>query len=155
MKGQKKVIDSLNMALADELAAINQYMVHSEMCDNWGYAVLHGVIEKRAITEMKHAEKLISRILFLEGQPTVSKLSPIHIGENVQKMMAYDLDAEYGAVKSYRSFVQICRELGDVGTKEMLDGILKDEEDHVDWLEAQKDQIAQMGLQNYLALQVK
>jgi len=141
------------MALADELAAINQYMVHSEMCDNWDTrpARRHreaGHYGNEACGKAHYPHSL------LEGQPLVSKLSPIHIGENVQKMMAYDLEAEYGAVKSYRNFAGICHDLGDVGTKEMLDGILKDEEDHVDWLEAQKDQIAQMGLQNYLSRQI-
>jgi bacterioferritin len=155
MKGNKKVIDALNAALADELGAVNQYMVHAEMCENWGYDRLHDAIKKRAIEEMKHAETLIARLLFLEGRPVVSKLSPIHIGETVPKMMDYDLEAELGAVKFYNASVKLCQELGDKGSAEVFDHLLQDEERHVDWLEAQKDQIAQMGLQIYLANQAK
>jgi len=154
MKGQKKVIDALNSGLADELAAVNQYMVHAEMCENWGYDKLHDAIKKRAVDEMKHAEAQIARILFLEGRPVVAKLSAIHIGETVAKMMDYDLEAELGAVRSYNAFVRLCVEAGDKGSAEIFDHLLQDEERHVDWLEAQKDQIAQMGLQNYLAQQV-
>jgi bacterioferritin len=155
MKGQKKVIDALNAGLADELAAVNQYIVHAEMCENWGYGELHDAIKKRAIDEMKHAETLIARLLFLEGRPVVSKLSPIHIGETVPKMMDYDLEAELGAVKSYNAFVKLCVELGDKGSAEVFDHLLQDEERHVDWIEAQKDQIAQMGIQNYLSQKIK
>ncbi len=154
MKGQKKVIDKLNDLLADELTAINQYMVHSEMCDNWGYEKLHKAIEKRAIDEMKHAEKLIARILFLEGLPVVSKLKPIHIGAQVEAQHQNDWNAEDGAVKSYNDGIKICRELADNGSRELLESILKDEEDHIDWLEAQMDQIKQMGIQNYLVEQI-
>jgi len=154
MKGQKKVIDKLNDLLADELTAINQYMVHSEMCDNWGYEKLHKAIEKRAIDEMKHAEKLIARILFLEGLPVVSKLKPIHIGAQVEAQHQNDWNAEDGAVKSYNDGIKICRELADNGTRELLESILKDEEAHIDWLEAQMDQIKQMGVQNYLVEQI-
>ena len=155
MKGQKKVIDALNAGLADELGAVNQYMVHAEMCENWGYDKLHAAIRKRAVEEMKHAEALIARIIFLEGRPVVTKLSPIHIGETVAKMMDYDLEAELGAARSYNAFVRLCVELGDKGSAEIFDHLLQDEERHVDWLEAQKDQIAQMGLQNYLAQQLQ
>ena len=154
MKGQKKVIDKLNDLLADELTAINQYMVHSEMCDNWGYEKLHKAIEKRAIDEMKHAEKLIARILFLEGLPVVSKLKPIHIGAQVEAQHQNDWNAEDGAVKSYNDGIKICRELADNGTRELLESILKDEEAHIDWLEAEMDQIKQMGVQNYLVEQI-
>ena len=154
MKGQKKVIDKLNDLLADELTAINQYMVHSEMCDNWGYEKLHKAIEKRAIDEMKHAEKLIARILFLEGLPIVSKLKPIHIGAQVEAQHQNDWNAEDGAVKSYNDGIKICRELADNGTRELLESTLKDEEAHIDWLEAQMDQIKQMGVQNYLVEQI-
>ena len=122
MKGNEKVIASLNGFLADELTAINQYIVHSEMCANWGYDKLHTKVEKRAIEEMKHAEKIIARILFLEGE----------------------------AIKAYNDGIRLCLELGDNGTRELIDANLHDEEEHLDWLEAQLDQIAQMGLQNYL-----
>ncbi len=154
MKGNKKVIDKLNALLADELGAINQYMVHSEMCNNWGYEKLHKADEKRAIDEMKHAEKLIARIIFLEGLPVVSKLSPIHIGADVQAQHKNDWNAENGAVKSYNEGIKLAVEAGDNGSRELLEAILKDEEDHIDWLEAQMDQIQQMGFQNYLIEQL-
>lgn len=150
MKGSKKVIEILNKALADELAAINQYMVHSEMSNNWGYELLHKEIEKRAIQEMKHAEALIERILFLEGIPIVSKLSPIKIGKNVKEMMDFDLNAELGAVRDYNEFSKICTEEKDNISKNLFENLLKDEEDHVDWIENQLEQIEQMGLSVYL-----
>ena len=154
MKGQKKVIDTLNALLADELTAISQYMVHSEMCDNWGYAKLHDAVEKRAIDEMKHAEKLIARILFLEGRPIVSKLNPIVIGPAVEKQIDNDWNAEAGAIKNYNAGIKLAVELGDNGTRELLEAILKDEEAHIDLLEAQKDQIQQLGVQNFLTEQL-
>jgi bacterioferritin len=155
MKGQKKVIDTLNALLADELTAINQYMVHSEMCANWGYARLHEFNEKRAIDEMKHAEKLIGRILFLEGIPVVSKLNPIKIGPEVPKQLDNDRLAEDGAIKSYNAAIALCTELGDNGSRELLEDILEDEERHIDDLEAHIDQIAQIGVAIYLAEQIK
>jgi bacterioferritin len=154
MKGSDQIIETLNALLADELTAINQYMVHSEMCADWGYEKLHEAIEKRAITEMRHAEKLIGRLLFLEGNPTVSKLKEITIGSDVQAQHKNDLQAELGAVKVYNEGVRLAVELGDNGTRALLESILTDEEEHVDWLEAQLDQIQQMGLQNYLVEQV-
>jgi bacterioferritin len=154
MKGNDKVITALNMLLADELTAINQYMVHSEMCANWGYGELHEAIEKRAITEMKHAEMHIGRIIFLEGLPVVSELNPLHIGSDVLGQLKSDLGAEQGAVKAYNDAIKLAVEVGDNGTRVMLEGILKDEEGHLDWLETQLDQIEQMGIQNYLVEQV-
>jgi len=154
MKGNSKIIATLNELLSDELTAINQYMVHSEMCDNWGYARLHKAVEKRAIDEMKHAEKLIGRILFLEGRPVVSKLKAIRIGPEVVSQVKNDWKAEEGAVKAYNAGIRLCVELGDNGTRELLESILKDEEAHIDWLEAQLDQIDQMGTANYLVEQV-
>jgi bacterioferritin len=154
MKGNDQVIAALNMLLADELTAINQYMVHSEMCANWGYAELHEAIEKRAITEMKHAEMHIGRIIFLEGLPVVSDLNPLHIGSDVLGQLKIDLGAEQGAVKAYNDAIKLAVEAGDNGTRVMLEGILKDEEDHLDWLETQLDQIEQMGIQNYLVEKV-
>lgn len=153
MKGETKIIEALNLALADELTAINQYMVHSEMTHNWGYDSLHELIEKRAIAEMKHAEALIGRILFLEGIPIVSKLNPLKIGKTVAEILANDLMAEEQAVTDYRKHIQLCLEFGDAGTRELFENNLKDEEDHLDWLEAQRDQIEQMGLENYLTKQ--
>jgi bacterioferritin len=155
MKGNDKIIARLNELLADELTAINQYMVHSEMCDNWGYERLHHKVEERAIQEMQHAEKLIGRIIFLEGLPIVSNLNPLHIGADVENQLHNDRAAEVGAVKNYNETIELVFDLGDNGSRELLDSILKDEEAHLDWLEAQLDQIAQMGLQNYLAQQVE
>jgi bacterioferritin len=153
MKGNAKVIAKLNARLAEELGAVNQYILHSEMCANWGYGKLHEVIEKRAIDEMKHAEMLIARILFLEGRPTVSKLAEIHVGDKVEVQFRNDLAAEHGAVKAYNDDIGTAADVGDAGTRELLEKILHDEEDHVDWIEAQLDQIAQMGIQQYLAEQ--
>jgi bacterioferritin len=154
MKGNDQVIEKLNTLLADELTAINQYMVHSELCANWGYQRLHEAVEKRAIVEMKHAEKLIGRIVFLEGQPTVSKLNSITVGAEVETQLKNDWAAEAGAVQAYNQGVRLAVETGDNGTRELLETILTDEEDHIDWIEAQLDQIKQMGIQNYLAGQV-
>ena len=154
MKGNAKVIERLNARLSDELTAINQYMVHSEMCANWGYTKLHTAIEKRAIDEMKHAEKLIGRILFLEGRPVVSVLSKISIGAKVEDQHANDWQAENDAVKSYNDDIRFAAESGDNGTRDMLTDILKDEESHIDWIEEQRDQIRQLGVQNYLVEQL-
>jgi bacterioferritin len=154
VKGNEKILKMMNARLADELGAINQYMVHSEMCADWGYDKLHEEVEKRAIDEMKHAESLIARILFLEGSPTVSKLSPIKIGADIETQLKNDLASEVAAVKDYNADMALAVEVGDNGTRELLEGILKDEETHTDWLEAQLEQIAQMGIQNYLAEQV-
>src|SRR5659263_341497 len=150
MKGNELVLKTLNDLLADELTAINQYMVHAEMCDNWGYAGLAEVIEKRQITEMKHAEKHIARILFLEGKPTVSVLNKINIGADVLTQLKNDHAAEVVAINGYNKGIKQAAELGDNGTREMLQGILVDEEAHIDWIEAQLDQIDQMGIQLYL-----
>lgn len=154
MKGNEKIIAELNNLLSDELTAISQYMVHSEMCDNWGFEKLHKAIEERAITEMKHAEKLIARLLFLEGIPIVSNLKKITIGADIETQFKNDLAAEYGAVKGYNEGVRLAYELNDNGSRELLDSILTDEEDHVDWLEAQMDQLKMMGLQAYLVEQL-
>jgi len=154
MKGNDKIIEKLNAFLSDELAAINQYMVHSEMCANWGYERLHKAAEKRAIDEMKHAEKLIGRILFLEGRPIVSNLAKITIGAEVEAQHKHDWAAEDGAIKAYNEGIRLAVEVGDNGTRELFESILKDEEAHIDWIEAQLDQINQMGLQNYLVEQV-
>ncbi len=153
MKGNEKILNILNDLLAEELTAINQYMVHSEMCANWGYNRLHEKIEKRAIEEMKHAEKLIARILFLEGTPMVSRLNALHIGSDVPQQLQSDLNAEVAAVQAYNEAIHVSDELGDAMTRELLEHILKDEDAHVDWLEAQRDQIQQMGLAVYLSTQ--
>ena len=158
MKGSARIIETLNNLLADELTAIHQYMVQSEMCANWGYEKLHKAIEKQAIDEMKHAEKHIARILFLEGTPEVHRLNPIHLGTDVPSILQNNWTAEAGdagAVRAYNAGIRVAVEVGDNGTREMLDSILKDEEGHVDWTEAQLDQITQMGLQAYLTEQTE
>ena len=154
MKGNEQIVDHLNARLAEELTAINQYIVQSEMCANWGYGRLHDAMEKRAIEEMKHAEKLIERILFLEGMPIVSNLNEIHIGPDVKTQHENDQTAEEGAIHGYNDDIRFAADVGDSGTRELLEDILKDEEAHVDWIEAQLDQISQMGMQNYLAEQL-
>lgn len=153
MTGNQKVIDALNERLAEELGAINQYFVHAEMCEDWGYSTLQQEIKARSITEMKHAEALIERILYLEGRPIVSNLGPIEIGKKVDEMHQKDLAAEEDAIKKYNEAIALAAEVGDNGTKMLLEGILKDEETHADWLEEQQDQIEQMGLQLYLSVQ--
>lgn len=154
MKGDAKVIEELNARLAEELTAVNQYFVHAEMCEDWHYGRLAEAIKKRSITEMKHAERLIERVLYLDGQPIVSNLNAIHIGSHVPEMHSNDLAGEIDAVKAYNESIRICVEAKDEGTKELLDSILTDEEEHVDWLEAQLTQIEQMGLEVYLAEQI-
>jgi len=154
MKGNDKIIEKINFLLADELTAISQYMVEAEMCANWGYKHLAEAMEKRAVDEMKHAEKHIGRILFLEGKPIVSELNKIHIGDTVEAQHKNDWDAESGAIKAYNEAIKLAVEVGDNGTREMFEAILKDEEDHIDWIEAQLDQIRQMGLPAYLSEQI-
>jgi bacterioferritin len=153
MKGNEKLISVLNELLADELTAISQYMVHSEMCDHWGYGALHKAIEKQAIDEMHHAEWLIGRILFLEGKPTVSKLNPMKLAVDVPGMIGSDEEAELGAVRAYNAGIRLAKEVDDQATADLLTDILKMEEGHVHWGEQQRALIAQMGLESYLSLQ--
>ncbi len=155
MKGDPKVIEVLNSLLADELTAINQYMVHAEMCDNWGYGKLDSTIQKRAVEEMKHAEKLIARIIFLEGVPIVSDLRKMHIGADVPKMFASDHGLEAGAIVSYNAGIVVCGDAKDFATRELLEDILKDEDRHIDGIEEVQDEISQMGIQIFLSTQVK
>lgn len=154
MKGDATVIEILNALLADELTAINQYMVQSEMCENWGFERLHKEIRKLSIDEMKHAEKLIERVIFLEGSPTVSKLNSMKIGSSVEAMIKNNHGSEIDAVGAYNNAIAACVKAADNGTRELLKSILTDEENHIDWLEAQMDQIKQMGIQMYLAEQI-
>jgi bacterioferritin len=154
MKGNPKLLETLNALLADELTAINQYMVHSEMAHNWGYEKLHQHFEKRAIDEMKHAETLIGRILFLEGTPTVSKYNKMSIGADVPKQLAGDRGLEMGAIKSYNEAIILAGEVKDYATREILEKILKDEDRHIDQIEELQDQIQQMTLQIFLSTQV-
>ncbi|MEL7626674.1 MAG: bacterioferritin [Anaerolineaceae bacterium] len=150
MKSKPEIIDSLNFLLKDELTAINQYFVHAEICEGWGYGPLGDVIEKRSIAEMKHAEALIARIIFLEGKPIVSELNPLHIADDVESMFKNDHAAEKTAIDGYNKVIRQVADLGDNGTKKFLENILKDEEDHIDYIEEVLDQITQMGIQNFL-----
>ncbi len=154
MKGNAKLIETLNSLLADELTAINQYIVHSEMCANWGYGKLHDHFEKRAIEEMKHAEKLIARIIFLEGQPMVSNLKTIHIGDDVAKMLTFDHAAEADAIAAYNAGIKVAGDVSDFATREILEHILNDEDRHIDNIEELQDQISQMTLPIFLSVQV-
>ncbi len=154
MKGDPKLIEVLNSLLADELTAINQYIVHAEMCEDWGYGKLHAGFEKRAIDEMKHAEKLIGRILFLGGTPIVSNLNGIHIGSEVPKQVENDRIAEEGAIKAYNDAIALAGELRDYATRDILVQILNDEDRHMDEIEELQDQIEQMSLPIFLTTQV-
>ena len=154
MKGNIKIIDKLNSLLADELLAINQYMMHAEMCSNWGYMRLHKMIQERAIAEMKHAEKLIERILFLEGKPILTPPVKINIGTTVEDQQKNDHAAELVAINGYNEGIKLAVEIGDNGTREMLGAILKQEEAHIDNIEIQLDQIKQIGIQSYLMKQI-
>ncbi|HYR29284.1 MAG TPA: bacterioferritin [Thermoanaerobaculia bacterium] len=155
MKGDKRVIEILNDVLSAELTAINQYFVHAEMCENWGYDRLMKVIRKHSIGEMKHAEEIIERILFLEGIPNVQKLDKISIGENVPEILTLDLALEMHALPRLNKGIETCRELGDNNSRHLLEVILHEEEEHVDWLEAQIGLVEQVGAQNYLAQQIR
>jgi len=152
MKGNPKVINELNKALREELTAINQYFLHAEMCENWGYSKLSDYIKKQSIGEMKHAESLLERILFLDGVPTMEPLK-LSVGSTVKEMIQADLELEISAVGQYNNAVQIATELKDNGSRDLLVQLLKDEEGHVDWLEAQVHQIKEMGYERYLTMQ--
>ncbi len=152
MKGSPELIDKLNELLAGEITAINQYMLHAEMCEDWGLVDLHKEIETRAITEMHHAERLMSRILFLEGKPIVSNLNEIHIGAEVPKMIDYDHQAEVDTVRDYNDAIILAAEEKDHATRDILVEILRDEDAHVDELEEWQDMIERMGLENFIAL---
>ncbi len=154
MKGDPKLIDTLNYLLEGELTAINQYMLHAEMCEDWGYTKLHENFETRAKTEMHHAEKLMGRILFLEGKPIVSNLSKMNIGKTVPEQVDNDHDMELQTVKDYNDAIVLAEKVNDHATKEILEGILADEDSHVDELEDLQDEIEQMSLQMFLSTQL-
>ena len=154
MKGDKRLIDKLNYLLEGELTAIYQYMLHAEMCEDWGYTKLHENFEKRAITEMRHAEKLMGRILFLGGKPIVSKLDAMTIGETVPQQVENDHELEVKTVKDYNDAMKLAAEVGDNATRDVLKEILMDEDAHVDELEELQDQMDQMSLQIFLSTQV-
>lgn len=155
MQGNKKVIDALNEALKEELTAINQYFLHAEMCENWHYGRLGDYIKKQSIDEMKHAEALIERILFLDGTPNLTQLMDLKVGQTVKDQLQSDLNLEINAVGMYNRFVEIARQEADNASRELFEKLLKDEEDHVDWLEAQLHQIREMGYERYLSQQVR
>lgn len=154
MKGHKEVIEVLNEVLAGELVAINQYFLHYRMCDNWGFKSLAAKIRAESIDEMKHADSLITRILFLEGLPNLQRLDKLHIGETVPEQMKSDLELEHGALKRLREGVVLCREKGDRTSEDLLAQIIAAEEEHVDWLETQLGLIAKLGEKHYLAQQL-
>jgi bacterioferritin len=154
MRGNKKVIEQLNLALREELTAINQYFLHAEMCHNWGYHALGDFIKKQSIDEMKHAEELIERLLFLDATPNMEPME-LSVGQNVKAQLEADLKLETNAVAMYNKAVQIAREQGDDQSRDLFSKLLKDEEEHVDWLEAQIHQIKEMGYERYLSIQTQ
>jgi bacterioferritin len=155
VQGDPKVIERLNLALKEELQAINQYFLHAEMCENWGYGRLSDYIKKQSIGEMKHAEELIERILFLDGTPGMTEPMTLTIGRNVREQLQSDLDLEIGAVKMYNKAVAISRDAADNASRELFDRLLRDEEEHVDWLEAQIHMIDEFGYERYLSQQIR
>jgi bacterioferritin len=154
MKGDPKVIDLLNEILTGELTAINQYFLHAKMCQNWGYKRLYEHIRAESIDEMKHADYLIERILYLEGLPNLQRLGKINIGQTVVEMLKNDLGVETVAIPLLNNSITTCRQIGDNGSVELLEKILVSEEEHVDWLEAQLELVKQVGEANYLAQQI-
>ena len=155
MKGDPGVIDLLNEVLTNELTAINQYFIHARMCENWGYQRLYHLNRHESIDEMKHADQVIERVLYLEGIPNMQRLSKVNIGENVPEQLRLDLELEGHAIPVLNRGIELCRTAGDNGTADLLEDILEDEEEHANWLEAQLLLIEQVGAQNYLAEQIK
>lgn len=154
MKGQPEIIQALNEVLTGELTAINQYFLHARICKDWGYEKLAKYIYEESIEEMKHAQSLVDRVLFLDGLPNLQKLDTLSIGETVEEILKHDLAMEMVAIPRCKRVIKLAHESGDHVTKEMIEHILIDEEKHVDWLESQLKLISDMGIQNYLAQQV-
>ena len=154
MRGDEKVIAALNAALKEELTAISQYFIHTEMCENWGYKKLSKLIKKQSIDEMKHAEALIERILFLDGAPRMGEAMSLNVGQSVKAQLENDLKLEVGAVAMYNASAKLAAEAGDHGSRDLFVRLLKDEEGHADWLETQVGQIKELGAENYLAQQL-
>jgi bacterioferritin len=154
VKGDAKVIAVLNQVLKAELTAINQYFLHSEMCENWGYMRMAKLVKKESIEEMQHAEKLMERILLLDGSPNMADYFKINIGQTLKAQIQNDLNLEYDAVKRLNAGIETCVDAGDNGSRELLEKILTDEEHHIDWLEGQLHAISEMGIENYLAQQL-
>ncbi|GBD26852.1 Bacterioferritin [bacterium HR30] len=155
MKGHSKLIEMLNEVLTGELTGINQYFVHAKMCENWGYKRLYEKIRKESLEEMKHADELIERILYLEGIPNVQRLGKVRVGETVPEQLKVDLALEKEAVERLNRAISLAVEVGDNGTRELLESILTSEEEHIEWLEAQLTLLRQVGEQNYLAQQIR
>lgn len=155
MKGDAKLIDALNDILTAELTGINQYFIHAKMCANWGYQRLAGVNRRESIEEMKHAEEVIDRILFLDGVPNMQRLEKVRVGESVKEQLELDLALEIAAVARLNDSIALAVAVKDNATRDLLERILVDEQEHIDWLEAQLTQIAQMGIENYLSVQVR
>ena len=154
MKGKPEIIDALNDVLTGELTAINQYFLHARMCENWGYKRLWEKIRAESIDEMKHADKLIERVLYLEGLPNVQRLGKINIGQTVPEQLKVDLELEKVALDKLNKAIELCRSLGDNGSRDLFEDILESEEDHVNWLETQLSLIEQVGEAQYLAQQM-
>lgn len=155
LKTDARVITALNQILTNELVAINQYFLHAKMCQDWGYERLSAKVWAESIDEMKHADQLIERILYLGGLPNVQRMGKVNIGETVEEQLTVDLALENRAIPDLKTAIGLCYESADHGTRSLLETILVSEEDHVDWLEAQIEQIEQVGIQNYLASQIK
>jgi bacterioferritin len=155
MQGNPKVIAELNAALKEELTAISQYFLHAEMCENWKYDKLGHHIKKQSIDEMKHAEALIERILFLDGTPNLTETLQLNVGQNVKDQLAGDLHLEVGAVAQYNNAIKIATEAGDNASRQLFERLLKDEEEHADWIEAQLHQIQEIGYERYLSQQIR
>ena len=155
MKAKEGVIDILNKVLTADLTAINQYFVHAKMCENWGYERLHHKVRERSIDEMKDAEELIEHILYLEGVPNVQRLNTVNVGEEVTEQFKLDLKAEQEMLKLLSDGVVHCNKVGDFTTRHMLEDMAKDVDAHIDWIETQMETIKQIGLENYLAEQIK
>jgi bacterioferritin len=155
MKGHPQILDLLNDILTTELTAINEYFLHARIAENWGYERLGKKIYEESIGEMKHADRLVKRILFLDGLPNLQRLGKVNVGENVPEMLRLDLGLETGAQKRLNDGIELCRSLGDNGSREVLEWILEDTEEHIDWLESQLELMRQVGETNYLAQQIK
>ncbi len=155
MKGDQKVIDLLNEVLTNELTAVNQYFLHARICENWGYERLYKKLRDESMDEMKDADQLVERILYLEGLPNMQRLGKVDVGENVPEMLRLDLEVERNAIGVLNRGIELCRKVSDNGSAELLEDILEGEEEHANWLEAQLTAIQQVGVENYLAEQIR
>ena len=155
MRGHEQIVTLLNDVLTTELTAINQYFVHARMCENWGYERLWKKVKAESMGEMRHADRLIERILFLEGVPNLQRLGKVNVGQTVPEQLRLDLEVEHAAIKALNAGIELCRSLGDNGSRDLLEEILKSEEEHVDWIEAQLELIKQVGEAHYLSQQIR